>query len=425
MLKVADHFWGTHTGRQRRHNEDNYYPQPPVFVVADGMGGAQAGEVASDLAVQAFKAGLPDDGSPEERLAEVIRAANQRIHAMAHADLERAGMGTTVVAAYLGDREVAIAHVGDARAYLFRDGELTPLTHDHTLVQALIDQGRITTEEAAVHPQRSIITRAVGPEPQVDVETHTFPLQPADVVLLCSDGLTSMVDEGAITDILRSTPKLKAAGRALIDAANAAGGRDNITVILFRLEDADTVDAGATQDFDAAADGVGEDTLIRPPADDGEVVAQRPAKPETGFMSALQAVETAEAPAAETARRRRLTPRGPGDSRAAARPRRHRRRWIAPVAIVCAVALLLGGAWIASRAVYFVGTDRQGFVTIYRGLPYDLPGGVHLYERFYTSGVPAEIVPVARRKKLLDHTLRSRNDAESLVNQLELGKLSQ
>ncbi|MCW3064017.1 MAG: protein serine/threonine phosphatase, partial [Solirubrobacterales bacterium] len=114
-----------------------------------------------------------------------------------------------------------------------------------------------------------------------------------------------------------------------------------------------------------------------------------------------------------------------GDSRAAARPRRRRRRWIAPVAIVCAVALLLGGAWIASRAVYFVGTDRQGFVTIYRGLPYDLPGGVHLYERFYTSGVPAEIVPVARRKKLLDHTLRSRNDAESLVNQLELGKLSQ
>ena len=435
MLKVVDHFWGTHTGRQRKHNEDNFYPKPPLFVVADGMGGAQAGEVASDMAVQAFKAGLPAEGSAEERLTAVIRAANERIHAMARADLERAGMGTTVVAAYLGDQDVAIAHVGDARAYLFRDGELTPLTRDHTLVQALIDQQRITPEEAAVHPQRSIITRAVGPEPQVEVETHTYPLQPGDVVLLCSDGLTSMVDEGVVLDALRSAPNMNAAGRALIDAANAAGGRDNITVILFQLGDEDAPEVGATESFTAA-----EGTLVRGPDGDGDgdgQVDERPVKPETGFMPAIEvaggagvgaaAAQAADAQApSEAATRRRLTPRRPGEPAPARTKRRRRggRRWVFPVAFLCVLALFLGGAWIATRAVYFVGTDSQGFVTIYRGVPYALPGGIHLYERFYTSGVPAEIVAPARRKKLLDHSLRSRNDAESLVNQLELGKLS-
>jgi protein phosphatase len=405
-MKIVDSFWATHTGRQRRHNEDNYYAAAPVFVIADGMGGAQAGEVASEMLVKAFKSGLPPDGSPEEKLAAVISEANERIHESAHADRERAGMGTTVAAAYLADHEVSIAHVGDARAYLFRDGELTPLTRDHTLVQALIDQGRLTSEEAAVHPQRSIITRAVGPEPQVEVETQTFTVQSGDVVLLCSDGLTSMVDESEIAELLRESTSLKEAGRKLIDAANAAGGRDNITVILFRLGEDDEPVAAADER---------ETTMVRPPAEDADPVKERPAKPQTGFLPAVEVAEP----------RRRLAPRRPGEAAAPRRTRRRRRRrWIAPVATVGVLVLVLGGLWIASRAVYFVGTDKQGFVTIYRGVPYDLPGGIHLYERFYTSGVPAEIVPAARRKKLLDHTWRSRGDAESLVNQLELGKLS-
>jgi protein phosphatase len=409
-MKIVDSFSATHTGRQRRHNEDNYYAAAPVFVIADGMGGAQAGEVASEMLVKAFKSGLPPDGSPEEKLAAVIRGANERIHESAHADRERAGMGTTVAAAYVDDGEVSIAHVGDARAYLFRDGELTPLTRDHTLVQVLIDQGRLTTEEAAVHPQRSIITRAVGPEAQVDVETQTFTAQSGDVVLLCSDGLTSMVDEAKIAELLRESSGLKEAGRKLIDAANAAGGRDNITVILFRLdEDGDTVaDAGER-----------ETTMVRPPAEE-PATAERPAKPQTAFLPVLEE-EAVSAPEA----RRRLTPRRPGEAAPPRAKRRRSRRWIAPVALVCVLALILGGLWIASRGVYFVGTDSQGFVTIYRGVPYDLPGGIHLYERFYTSGVPVEIVAPARRRKLLDHTWRSRGDAESLVNQLELGKLSQ
>jgi PPM family protein phosphatase len=403
-MKIVDQFWATHTGRQRRHNEDSYYAAPPVFVIADGMGGAQAGEVASDMVVTAFKSGLPPDGSPEEKLTAVIRAANELIHSSAHADRERAGMGTTVAAAYLADHEVSIAHVGDARAYLFRDDELMPLTRDHTLVQVLLDQERITPEEAAVHPQRSIITRAVGPEPVVEVETQTIAVQSGDVLLLCSDGLTSMVDEAKIAEILRSARSLRDGGRRLIDAANEAGGRDNITVILFRLgEDDDPVEAADE----------GETTMVH------DAVEQRPDKPETGFMPALGG-----AAAEQAAPRRRLQPRRPGAEPVASKKRRRSRRWIAPVAVVCVLALIVGGLWIASRAVYFVGTDSQGFVTIYRGVPYDLPFGIHLYERFYTSGVPAQIVPVARRSKLLDHTWRSQDDAVSLVNQLELGKLS-
>jgi protein phosphatase len=419
MLKIVDHFWATHVGRQRKHNEDNFYPQPPVFVIADGMGGAQAGEVASEQVVRSFKSGLPPDGSAEERLALVIQDANERIHDMAHADKERAGMGTTVVAAYLGDHEVAIAHVGDARAYVMRDGELQPLTHDHTLVQALLDQQRITPEQAAVHPQRSIITRAVGPEPEVDVETHTFPLQSGDIVLMCSDGLTSMVDEGKISNIVRTAPNLQIAGRGLIDAANSAGGRDNITVILFRL--------GEEGDPEVARDAT-EDTMVRPPdpsGDDGPE-QERPDKPQTGFMPSIRGMQsTLEHDAVQEAPPRRLTPRRPGEGRPArAGPRRRSRRWIAPIAIAGVLAVVVVGLWIASRAVYFVGTDSQGFVTIYRGVPYDLPAGIHLYERFYTSGVPAEIVPPGRRKKLLDHTWRSQRDAVSLVDQLELGRLT-
>jgi PPM family protein phosphatase len=402
-MKIVDQFWATHTGRQRRHNEDSYYAAPPVFVIADGMGGAQAGEVASDMVVTAFKGGLPPEGSPEEKLTAVIRAANELIHKSAHADRERAGMGTTVAAAYLADHEVSIAHVGDARAYLFRDGELTPLTRDHTLVQVLLDQERITPEEAAVHPQRSIITRAVGPEPQVDVETQTITVQPGDTLLLCSDGLTSMVEEAKIAGILRSGTSLRDTGRRLIDAANEAGGRDNITVILFRLGD-DSEPVLSTDER--------EPTMVH------EAVDQRPDKPQTAFMPVLNDA------AAETEPRRRLAPRRPGAEPAPVRKKRSRRRWIAPVALLCVLALILGGLWLASRAVYFVGTDSQGFVTIYRGVPYDLPFGIHLYEHFYTSGVPAEIVSPARRSKLLDHTWRSQNDAVSLVNQLELGRLA-
>src|SRR5690242_4462969 len=238
MLRAADATLKTDTGRQRRDNEDSAFARSPVFVVADGMGGAQAGEVASRLAVEAFEQGLPDDGSPEERLAARVREANRQIYERSRADRGRAGMGTTLTAAYVDDAHVAIAHVGDSRAYLFRDGTLQRLTQDHSLVDELVRRGKLTEEQAAEHPQRSVITRALGVEPQVEVDTRTYPARAGDVVLLCSDGLTSMISEEQIAAVLAEESDLDRAGERLIDEANAAGGRDNITVVLFRLEEA-------------------------------------------------------------------------------------------------------------------------------------------------------------------------------------------
>src|ERR1700753_54406 len=165
MLRVADTIWKTDTGRQRRDNEDNAFVRAPLFVVADGRGGAQAGEVASALAVEEFQAALPDQGSAEERLTDRIRAANRRIYELSRTQHEHAGMGTTLTAAYLDDDDhLAVAHVGDSRAYIFREGELGRLTQDHSLVEELVRQGKLTQEQAAEHPQRSIITRALGIE---------------------------------------------------------------------------------------------------------------------------------------------------------------------------------------------------------------------------------------------------------------------
>jgi PPM family protein phosphatase len=249
MLRVAaDHFSHSDTGRQRRANEDAYFARAPVFVVADGMGGAQAGEVASRVAVESFERGIDDgSGSPEELLAERVREANARIHEMSQAEQDRAGMGTTLTAAHVGEHEVAIAHVGDSRAYRLRGDALERLTEDHSLVEEMRRRGQLTAEEADEHPQRSIITRALGPEPDVTVDTHSWRGAEGDVYLLCSDGLTSMVSEERMAAILREAPTLRDAGRALVAAANDAGGRDNITVVLFRLEDVGDPDPAVEQ----------------------------------------------------------------------------------------------------------------------------------------------------------------------------------
>src|SRR5581483_3014556 len=170
MLRAAEPTQRTDTGLQRRGNEDSSYVRAPLFVVADGMGGAQAGEVASRIAVQAFEHGLRDGGSAEERLADRVQEANAQIYQRSRSEPGLDGMGTTVTAALLDDDHVAIAHVGDSRAYLYRDGELTRVTRDHSLVDELVRQGKLTEEQAAEHPQRSIITRALGPEASVEVD---------------------------------------------------------------------------------------------------------------------------------------------------------------------------------------------------------------------------------------------------------------
>jgi protein phosphatase len=444
MLRAADTIAKTDTGRQRRGNEDCALARPPVFVVADGMGGAQAGEVAAGMAVEAFAEALPGSGTVEQRLASRAREANRRIFDLASTERERAGMGTTLTVAYLDESQLAIAHVGDSRAYLFRDGSLTRLTQDHSLVDELVRRGKLTEEEAAEHPQRSIITRALGPEPDVDVDTWTYPVREGDLLLLCSDGLTSMVPEERVAEILASSQELDGAAQALIDEANRAGGRDNITVVLVRFEEVETRADGAgdqpthvgiapptrivggerSESTPAAgaagastAQGAGTTTLPRPGADTTAAAAETERAP------------TAPPPAANVARRGGgVLQRAISTRRGTRLPRARRGLRRKPVAVLIAVVIVLclivAGAYLASRQLYFIGTNAEGVVTIYRGLPYDLPAGIHLYETFYVSGVPASLVPPNRRGALLDNRLRSESSAASVVRALELGRIS-
>ncbi len=387
MLRVAEQYAGTDTGRQRRANEDSFLARAPLFVVADGMGGAQAGEVASRIAVESFQLGLENASDPELALADLALAANSRIHELSHANAEQAGMGTTLTAVYVGEQDVAIAHVGDSRAYCLREGQLLRLTDDHSLVDELMRQGRLTPEEAVEHPQRSVITRALGPEGTVEVDTRSFVARAGDVYLLCSDGLTTMLSEQQIAAALIANPRLREAGEALIAAANDAGGRDNITVVLIRLEEVRVGDP--------------------PPAE------------EQATMIGLPAVSL---PASSPRSPRRPRP-GRSPSRPAARGARNW-RGAGALAIVLAILGLLGSAaYLALQSVYFIGTNSRGLVTLYQGLPYRLPGNLDLYSSEYVSGVDASTLTPERRRTLLDHSLRSEGDAASLIRSLELGEL--
>jgi len=227
------------TGRRRRRNEDQYVCEPPLFAVADGMGGAQAGEVASGLAAAVLNEAAPDEGvveRGEERVATLIQEANRRVFQRSSEDEATSGMGTTMTVALVDGDTIAFGHVGDSRAYRFRAGELEQLTDDHSLVGELVRSGRLSPEEAESHPQRSVITRALGTEPDVDVDTFTVEAQPDDLYLICSDGLTDMVSPRELQSLLvERTGDLDAAARALVAAANAGGGEDNITVVLFQI----------------------------------------------------------------------------------------------------------------------------------------------------------------------------------------------
>ncbi|HEX3174868.1 MAG TPA: Stp1/IreP family PP2C-type Ser/Thr phosphatase [Solirubrobacterales bacterium] len=386
MLRVDDQAFRTDTGRQRSENEDSLFVRAPIFVVADGMGGAQAGEVASKAAAEAFDRDLPD-APPAVVLRETIEAANRHIHQLAHADPSRAGMGTTITAAIVdaGNEEVGIGHVGDSRAYRLRAGKLERLTRDHSLVEEMRRKGQITDEQAEEHPQRSIITRALGPEPDVEVDVQTVPAAPGDVFLLCSDGLTTMVDEERIAAILTESSSMREAVRALIDEANRAGGRDNITALAFHLEDA------AAPLRDAAGDA----TLVGAAAEE----------------AGLTATEVRRRAAAAAARDRR-------EQLAAKRPRRL--RTVAKVlAALLVLAALAFGAWYGNRQTWFLGTDEGGRVALYRGLPYELPFGIELYDERYAAPVQTGSLPPRRRDSVTGHDIRSESDAVSLIEDIE------
>jgi protein phosphatase len=233
-VAVVEHAARTDVGLEREANEDALLVRPPLFVVADGMGGAQAGDVASRTVVEVFDEAAGTAELPDA-LEATVQEANARIHRMAADDPSLKGMGCTATASWVADDRLTTAHVGDSRLYRLRNGSFEQLTEDHSLVGGLVRLGRLTPEEAEVHPQRSVILRAVGVEATVEVDVLHHELEPDDVYLACSDGLTGMVRDEVIAETLETFPSLAGAAEMLIELANAAGGRDNITVVLFRV----------------------------------------------------------------------------------------------------------------------------------------------------------------------------------------------
>ena len=291
----------TDPGRRRRNNEDVFVCEPPLFAIADGMGGAQAGEVASGLAAEALKEGEDGKGTSEERVNALIQSANRRVYEKAQQDMALAGMGTTLTLALVDEGTVTFGHVGDSRAYRLRDGKLEQITDDHSLVAELTRAGKLSEEEAETHPQRSVITRALGTDPDVDGDVFQIETEEGDVFLLCSDGLSDMVGDGTIEETLqRHRANLKKAAQELVKAANKGGGEDNITVLLFevgaaadRTEEAVPVEQDDDEDTLSELDGVpviaakpdewsSQDGDVPEPVVDHPPTAQEPGAGSTG-----------------------------------------------------------------------------------------------------------------------------------------------
>ena len=293
----------SHPGRKRRHNEDAWVCAPPLFAVADGMGGARGGEIASRVAATAL--GEEVNGSGEERVIALIQEANRQVFERANEDSDASGMGTTMTVALVEDGMIAIGHVGDSRAYLIRNGKLEQLTQDHSLVAELVRSGRLSPEEAETHPQRSVITRALGTDPDVDVDSFSIEGKPGDVFLICSDGLTSMVDDQAILEAVeRHRSDLDEAAKELVAAANRSGGEDNITVVFFEIAEErpeppaetkpmpaiETPPTEADEDTLSGLEGVpAVDTIVVPPEQTRAAAQQEEPEPEKQHFSVLAA----------------------------------------------------------------------------------------------------------------------------------------
>jgi PPM family protein phosphatase len=357
----------TDVGRVRDGNEDDFIDQADrlgLVAVADGMGGHRAGEVASATALEALRASVANGQS----LRDAIEGANDAVLEKSESDLELHGMGTTLTAGMLGsDGHLVVGHVGDSRAYLVRGGELTQITTDHSLVEEMVRDGVLTPEQAEVHPQRSTITRALGIDPRVEVDEYPIELQPGDRILLCSDGLTTMVRPDEIAGILTREPDPKRAAQLLVDAANAAGGEDNITAVI--------IEAVEVPDHEVAAPAVADD-------------------------------DTSDAPPVK--------------------PRRRRGRtffrvlvWVLPVLLVLAIAFLAVG-WYA-RNTYFVGVNR-GRVTVFQGVKGGLLAWDPTVERRTTINADVPPLTQAQLQDVKDgKKFSSRGGADDYVARLRRG----
>ena len=377
-------------GRKRRRNEDAFVCEPPLFAVADGMGGAKAGELASNLAAAALREGDSDPLGGEERVVALIQEANRRVYQRSSEDAAASGMGTTMTVALVEDGLVSIGHVGDSRAYLIRDRKLEQLTEDHSLVAELVRSGRLSPEEAEAHPQRSVITRVLGTDPEVDVDTFSIKGKPGDLFLLCSDGLTSMIDDEVIlTEVERRRADLQATAKALVNAANRSGGEDNITVVFFEIsetgEETATIPAGEAPALD---DDVEDDTLSE--------------------VDRVPAVDTIVVPPHEIEERARPP-----------RKRRLRRRAALALVTLLALAALCGVALWGLWRSHFVGAERDGHVAVFQGIPWDVAGNVRLYRAVYVSPLLAVQLTPDERRRLFDHDLRSKHSALAAVHKYE------
>jgi protein phosphatase len=401
---VARHGALSDIGLHRKTNEDTFVVQPPLYAVCDGMGGASAGEVASGLAAETLAAEVAK-GTPIHAAAE---AANAAVYQRAHDNVEQSGMGTTLTAFVLEGRTARFAHIGDSRAYLLRDGELRQVSDDHSLVGEMMRDGRLTAEEAAVHPHRSILSRALGTEPSARIDEFTEDVLPGDVLLLCSDGLSGPVSADAIRLALtRSDPQ--AAAERLILEARKQGGPDNITAVVVHLDEGP---------HGAADDGSEETTLVQPadPASE-EVTGELP------FVIDAPEPDTPEVDAADALAAQAATLRADGEGAPAPDPsadaarrrkRRLRRLWIVALVLVVLTAALAAGAYTLTT-VYYVGVD-EGTLTIYSGVPAKV-GPIPLHAVYRRSYVGYETLP-PRAKEMVDRQqLRDRQGA------LDLGTL--
>lgn len=393
-LRLAAHA-ATDVGRVRDGNEDSLFRGTTVFAVADGMGGHQAGEVASETALRPVAAldgqRFADEAEAIDALVEAIRAANRTVVAKADADPRLSGMGTTLTAATVLGSRLVVAHVGDSRAYLLSGDEpMSQLTTDHTLVEQLVQEGRLSRDEIGSHPQRSVITRAIGVDDDVEVDTFVTEVRPGDQVLLCSDGLSGVVKDDQIADILDEHEDGDEACRALIAAANEAGGPDNITVVLLRVIGAN----GA----------VGEDVTVdlrsRPP---GEV----------------RQIRTREESGDDWARSmsRFGAPQGV-EGRPPVEPGSGARRTLAGIlAALVLLAVVFGGGYFLLARSYFVGVEA-GVVTIYNGLPQEVAGLPLHWERSRTDLAVADLPPLRQERLAEGITVGTLGEANRLVDTL-------
>ena len=376
MNLVARHAALSDIGLHRQANEDAFIAEAPLFAVADGMGGAQAGEVAAGIAIETLAQTTAGGGS----LREAATEANARIYRLAAEDRTRAGMGTTLTAARLVGARAEFVHIGDSRAYLLRSGELRQLSEDHSLVGEWVREGAITPEEAAVNRYRSVLSRALGTEPQAELDVFAVDLEPGDVLMLSSDGLSGVVPSEQLAELL-AKDDLQECVQDLVRAAKERGGHDNITAVVVRLE--------LGGQADDAVDG--DDQAASPPTEADEAPTEAVAEP-SAATEAHEQTTRAAAPPPRTARR-------PPASR------------LLIVAVVVAVLLLTTA--VACNELYFVGVD-QGYVSVFRGLPWQI-GGLEFSRLYLRSTLPVAALSAEQRQRVDRHSLGGRGAALDLV----------